>query len=134
MEREFWAITIYIFLFSSPLLFYPVNEIFFLVEEASEGGYAAKALGESIFTEADTLEELHANVRDAVRCHFDEGKDAEDDPPAVTSGSLQLAPHYRTRPQSPENRDLGSNSFRYRIPSQTYARRAVEAPFILKCL
>ncbi|WP_041245215.1 2-oxoisovalerate dehydrogenase [Geotalea uraniireducens] len=51
-----------------------MNEIFFLVEEASEGGYAAKALGESIFTEADTLEELHANVRDAVRCHFDEGK------------------------------------------------------------
>ena len=51
-----------------------MNEIFFLVEEASEGGYTAKALGESIFTEADSLEELHANVRDAVRCHFDEGK------------------------------------------------------------
>ena len=51
-----------------------MNEIFFLVEEALEGGYAAKALGESIFTEADSLEELHANVRDAVRCHFDEGK------------------------------------------------------------
>jgi len=53
---------------------FPMNEIFFLVEEALEGGYAAKALGESIFTEADSLEELHANVRDAVRCHFDEGK------------------------------------------------------------
>jgi hypothetical protein len=51
-----------------------MNEIFFLVEEASEGGYAARALGESIFTEADSLEELHANLRDAVRCHFDEGK------------------------------------------------------------
>lgn len=51
-----------------------MNEIFFLVEEAPEGGYAAKALGESIFTQADTLEELHANVRDAVRCHFEEGK------------------------------------------------------------
>ncbi len=51
-----------------------MNEIFFLVEEAPEGGYAAKALGESIFTEADTLEELHENVRDAVRCHFEEGK------------------------------------------------------------
>jgi hypothetical protein len=51
-----------------------MNEIFFLVEEAPEGGYAAKALGESIFTEADTLDELHVNVRDAVRCHFDEGK------------------------------------------------------------
>ena len=51
-----------------------MNEIFFLVEEAPEGGYAAKALGESIFTEADTLEELHDTVRDAVRCHFEEGK------------------------------------------------------------
>jgi hypothetical protein len=51
-----------------------MNEIYFLVEEALEGGYAARALGESIFTEADSLEELHSNVRDAVRCHFDEGK------------------------------------------------------------
>lgn len=51
-----------------------MNEIFFLVEESPEGGFAAKALGESIFTEADTLEELHANVRDAVRCHFEEEK------------------------------------------------------------
>lgn len=51
-----------------------MNEIFFLVEEAPEGGFTAKGLGESIFTEADSLAELHANVRDAVRCHFDEGK------------------------------------------------------------
>lgn len=51
-----------------------MNEIFFLVEDAPEGGYMAKGLGESIFTEADSIEELHANVRDAVRCHFDEGK------------------------------------------------------------
>jgi len=51
-----------------------MNEIFFLVEEAPEGGFIAKGLGESIFTEADSIEELHANVRDAVRCHFDEGK------------------------------------------------------------
>ncbi len=51
-----------------------MNEIFFIVEEAPEGGYSAKALGEPIFTEADTVEELHVQVRDAVRCHFDEGK------------------------------------------------------------
>ncbi len=48
-----------------------MNELIFLVEEAPEGGYTARALGESIFTEADTLEELHAGVRDAVQCHFD---------------------------------------------------------------
>ena len=49
-----------------------MNEIFFLVEEAPEGGYTARALGESIFTEAETLEELKTNVREAVHCHFEE--------------------------------------------------------------
>jgi dephospho-CoA kinase len=50
------------------------TEIIFLVEEAAEGGYTARALGESIFTEADDLASLENNVRDAVRCHFDEGE------------------------------------------------------------
>lgn len=50
-----------------------VNEIIFVVEDAPEGGYTAHALDGAIFTEADSLEELHAQVRDAVRCHFDEG-------------------------------------------------------------
>lgn len=52
-----------------------MNEIIFSVEEAPEGGFAAKALGVSIFTEADTLDELHEKVRDAVRCHFEEGQE-----------------------------------------------------------
>lgn len=51
-----------------------MNEIIFLIEEAPEGGYLARALGESIFTEADSLEELPKRVRDAVRCHFEDGK------------------------------------------------------------
>lgn len=51
-----------------------MNEIIFTVEESPEGGYTARALGESIFTEADDLETLRQNVRDAVQCHFDEGK------------------------------------------------------------
>jgi len=50
-----------------------MNEIVFVVEEAVDGGYTAKALGPAIFTEAESLEELHANVRDAVQCHFEEG-------------------------------------------------------------
>ena len=50
-----------------------MNELIFLVEEAPEGGYTARALGESIFTEADDAATLERNVRDAVRCHFDEG-------------------------------------------------------------
>ena len=52
-----------------------MNEIIFLVEEADEGGYIARALGESIFTEADDLPSLHEMIRDAIRCHFDEGKE-----------------------------------------------------------
>lgn len=49
------------------------SEIIFTVEESPEGGYEAKALGYSIYTEADTLEQLKATVQDAVRCHFGEG-------------------------------------------------------------
>lgn len=50
-----------------------MTEIEFQVEEAPEGGVVARALGESIFTEADSYEALLEEVRDAVRCHFDEG-------------------------------------------------------------
>jgi hypothetical protein len=47
------------------------TEIIFSVQESPEGGYEARALGYSIFTEADSLEELKRMVRDAVSCHFD---------------------------------------------------------------
>jgi len=49
-----------------------MNEIIFLVEEALEGGFTARAFGHSIFTEADTWEELKEAVQAAVRCHFEE--------------------------------------------------------------
>ena len=48
-----------------------MSEIIFLVGEVAEGGWNARALGESIFTQADTREALHENVREVVRCHFD---------------------------------------------------------------
>lgn len=51
-----------------------MGELIFLVQEAPEGGFTARALGESIFTEADDLDGLREMVRDAVRCHFDEGR------------------------------------------------------------
>lgn len=50
-----------------------MSEIVFVVEQAPEGGLTARALGESIFTEADTEAELRIAVQDAVHCHFDEG-------------------------------------------------------------
>jgi hypothetical protein len=49
------------------------TEIIFAVEESPEGGYEARALGHSIYTQADTLDELKEMIRDAVRCHFDNG-------------------------------------------------------------
>ncbi|MCJ7576293.1 MAG: 2-oxoisovalerate dehydrogenase [Dehalococcoidia bacterium] len=47
------------------------KEIIFLVEEAPEGGYTAKALGHSICTEADSFAKLKKRVQDATRCHFE---------------------------------------------------------------
>jgi len=51
-----------------------MQEVIFVVEDAPEGGFIARALGVSIYTEADSLAELPEKVRDAVRCHFEEGK------------------------------------------------------------
>ncbi len=50
------------------------KEIIFIVEESLDGGYEAHALGYSIFTEAETLEELRSAIKDAVKCHFGKGK------------------------------------------------------------
>ena len=50
----------------------PQSEIIFAVQESVEGGFEARALSHSIYTEAETLEELKKKVQDAVRCHFDE--------------------------------------------------------------
>jgi hypothetical protein len=49
-------------------------EIVFLVEDDPEEGYTAKALGESIFTQANDLESLKEMIRDAVNCHFTEAE------------------------------------------------------------
>lgn len=49
------------------------TEILFVVEEAMEGGFVARAAGHAVFAEADTLADLHAQVRDAVACHFESG-------------------------------------------------------------
>ncbi|MFN6496809.1 MAG: 2-oxoisovalerate dehydrogenase E1 subunit beta [Nostoc sp. DedQUE01] len=47
-----------------------MTEIIFLVEDDPDGGYSARALTESIFTQADDIETLRKMVRDAVHCHF----------------------------------------------------------------
>jgi len=47
------------------------KEIIFLVEESPEGGYEAKALGHSIFTQAESFNELKKEIVDAIKCHFE---------------------------------------------------------------
>tara|TARA_Y100001972_G_scaffold35280_1_gene43656 strand:+ start:1275 stop:1478 length:204 start_codon:yes stop_codon:yes gene_type:complete len=54
-----------------------MTEIIFIVEESPEGGYEARALGESIFTDGESLDELKNNIREAIKCHF------EKDPPKI---------------------------------------------------
>ena len=48
------------------------TEIIFAVQESLEGGFEARALSHSIYTEAESLDELKKKVQDAVRCHFEE--------------------------------------------------------------
>jgi hypothetical protein len=48
-----------------------MEEIIFKVDEEIEGGYSAYALGFSIITQGETLDELKTNIIDAVKCHFD---------------------------------------------------------------
>jgi predicted RNase H-like HicB family nuclease len=48
------------------------KELIFTIEESEEGGYFARALGESIFAQGETMSELRTNIKDAVLCHFEE--------------------------------------------------------------
>ncbi len=49
-----------------------MNELTFLVDDDPDGGYTARAVGENIFTQADTITELKTMIRDAIDCHFDD--------------------------------------------------------------
>jgi hypothetical protein len=50
------------------------TEVIFVIEESNEGGFEAKALGHSIFTDADDLESLKVKIKDAVKCHFEDNE------------------------------------------------------------
>ena len=47
------------------------NEIIFIIEESLDGGFEAKALGHSIFTEAENVDVLKDKIKDSINCHFD---------------------------------------------------------------
>ena len=50
-------------------------ELIFLVEEDPQGGLTAKAIGESIFTQGETLAEIKVNIKDALSCHYERKED-----------------------------------------------------------
>ncbi len=50
------------------------NVIQFFIQNADEGGYTAQAIGYSIYTQGETLDETVRNIQEAVECHFDEDK------------------------------------------------------------
>jgi hypothetical protein len=65
-----------------------------MIEDDPEGGYNAQALGYSIFTQGETVEELKDNIMDALRCHFDE---IQDIPRIVRLSKRKSYRCYRTR-------------------------------------
>mgnify|MGYP003521496206 FL=1 len=48
------------------------NVIQFYIQNSDEGGYTASAIGYSIYTQGETLDETVHNIKAAVNCHFDE--------------------------------------------------------------
>ena len=51
-----------------------MKELIFLIEDDPAGGFTARGLGESIFTEAESWDELKTSISDAVKCHFNENE------------------------------------------------------------
>ena len=49
-----------------------MNELIFIVEESLDGGYEAKAIGTSIFTQGEDLDDLKSQIKEAVNCHFED--------------------------------------------------------------
>ncbi len=52
-----------------------MKELLFIVQESLDGGYEAKAIGYSIYTQCETYGEIKETIRDAVICHFENKED-----------------------------------------------------------
>ena len=52
----------------------PTNSeiIFEVSDDEVDGGYSANALGYGIHTQAETIEQIRDNIREAVECYFDD--------------------------------------------------------------
>ena len=48
--------------------------LLFVVQEDPDGGFTAKSQGYGIYTQGETMDELLANKKEAIQCHFEEEK------------------------------------------------------------
>jgi hypothetical protein len=67
-----------------------MKELVFEIAQEADGGYTAEALGESIFTQANTWDELRANVKEAVQAFY-----FDSEAPCLAWGSFRT-PHTST--------------------------------------
>jgi predicted RNase H-like HicB family nuclease len=58
--------------FTTLVAYSKLMELIFEIRDAEEGGFYARALGHGIFTQAETWDELRANVLEAVSLHFED--------------------------------------------------------------
>lgn len=52
-----------------------MKEITFLVHEAEEGGYYAESVGNGIFAEGETIQELKENIKGGIDCYYNSSED-----------------------------------------------------------
>ena len=64
------------------------NIIQFFIQSSKEGGYTAEAVGHSIYTQGETLDETVSNIKEAVECHFGEDKKASRSLPITVNFAL----------------------------------------------
>lgn len=64
------------------------NIIQFFIQTDPEGGYTAQAVGYSIYTQGETLDETARNIKEAVECHFGEDKKKEISTPIMVNFAL----------------------------------------------
>lgn len=61
------------------------NVIQFFIQTSKEGGYTAEAVGYSIYTQGETLDQTVLNIKEAVECHFGEDKVASHSLPIMVN-------------------------------------------------
>jgi len=64
------------------------NILQFVIQVAPEGGYTAEAVGYSIHTEGETLDETVQNINEAVECHFSEVETKKSSVPIMVNFAL----------------------------------------------